>query len=190
MFTDMAASSMFAEMFGARAALKKRKRHNQLLVPIIARHRGILVEAFGDSLLAVFDQPDDAARCAISMQRKLTNYNETHPVEYPELEIHVRVGLHTGRLILCRYDGQLEVAGQAVNVAARVEAGDHRKTDQILASEKTWNLLKPDRRFQFEPLPVLQARGIGDLALYRLKWRCSEQPERKFLTLSDEHRSA
>ena len=55
MFTDMAGSSRFAEKFGARAALQKRKRHNGLLLPLIDAHGGRLVEIVGDALMAVFE---------------------------------------------------------------------------------------------------------------------------------------
>lgn len=173
MFTDMAASSRFAEMYGARAALSKRKRHNRMLIPMIDRHRGTLVEAFGDSLLAVFEQPDDAARCAISMQRNLAKFNRARQFEQEGLQIHIRVGLHTGRLILCQYDRQLEVAGRAVNVAARVESGDGRKTDQILLSETTQKELQDERRFRTEPVGNIRARGVRSLKLHRLQWNAA-----------------
>ena len=173
MFTDMAASSRFAEMYGARAALSKRKRHNRMLVPMIDRHRGTLVEAFGDSLLAVFDQAEDAARCSISMQRQLAKFNRVRQFEHEGLQIHIRIGLHTGRLILCQYDRHLEVAGRAVNVAARVESGDGRKTDQILLSETTQKELQDERRFRTEPVQTIRARGVGSLKLHRLQWKAA-----------------
>lgn len=171
MFTDMAESSRFAEMFGARAALYKRKRHNRLLVPLIESHRGTLVEAFGDSLLSVFESADDAGKCAIAMQRKLVKYNRSIRAPHRELEIHIRAGLHTGRLILARYPDHCEVVGRAVNTAARVEAADEKKTDQILLSESARQQIAAESGFSFEPAGAIDAKGIGELQLYRLLWR-------------------
>ena len=131
MFTDMAGSSRFAEKFGARAALQKRKRHNQLLLPLIATHRGRLVEIVGDALMAVFEETANAAHCAIAMQRRLAEYNTSDDVDVDDLEVHIRVGIHTGKLVVYRNGDHFEVAGRAVNVAARVDAAHSQQSDQM-----------------------------------------------------------
>lgn len=168
MFTDMAESSRFAELFGARASLHKRKRHNRLLIPLIERFRGILVEAIGDSLLSVFDDAEDALNCAVAMQRRLKRYNSAIQAPYPELEIHVRAGMHFGRLLLARYPGHCEVIGRAVNVAARVVAADERRTDQILLSETVFEKVAPGSGV--EAAGAIEAKGIGVLRLFRANW--------------------
>ena len=173
MFTDMAGSTEFAEKHGASAAYEKRQQHNRLLPPLVDAHRGTLVEIVGDALLVIFNRTDDAARCAIAMQRRLAEYNATTP-DLEDLEIHIRAGIHHGKAIVVCERGNVEVAGRAVNVAARVEAAGGKATDQILLSEAALAQLLCDPTFVTEPIGVVEAKGIGRLALHRLLWREKE----------------
>lgn len=170
MFTDMAGSTRFAEKFGARAALQKRKRHNGLLLPLIDDHRGQLVEIVGDALMVIFEQVCDAARCAIAMQMRLAEYNASDDVDVEDLEIHIRAGIHTGKLVAFRDGEHFEVAGRAVNVAARVEAANRKKTDQILISDTTHVELEPHSEFRTSPLATIKPKGVGQLRVHRLLW--------------------
>ena len=171
MFTDMAGSSKFAEKFGARAAFQKRKRHNALIVPLIDLHRGKLVEVVGDSLLAVFESSADATHCAVAMQQRLAEYNRSDEIDVADLEIHIRIGLHKGKLIVCRHGEQIEVAGRAVNIGARVEASNRKKTDQILISDTVAFELADDPEFSTRPLAHINAKGIGRLQVHHVLWR-------------------
>ncbi len=74
-------------------------------------------------------------------------------------------------MILARYSDHCEVVGRAVNTAARVEAADEKKTDQILLSESAREQFSGLDGFCFEPVGALDAKGIGELRLYRLLWR-------------------
>jgi len=68
-------------------------------------HRGVLVDRSGDGILATFDGPARAIRCAWAIR---------HDVEHVGLE--VRSGLHTGEVTARNGD----VAGIAVHIGARV----------------------------------------------------------------------
>ncbi|MBT4864775.1 MAG: hypothetical protein HON53_06565 [Planctomycetaceae bacterium] len=171
MFTDMAGSSRFAEKFGARAALQKRKRHNRLLLPLIEAHRGRLVEIVGDALMAVFEETADAARCATAMQQRLNEYNTSDDVDVDDLEIHIRIGIHTGKLVVYRSGDHFEVAGRAVNVAARVEAANSKKTDQILISADAQTELEHCSGFHTVPLANVRLKGIGRMGVFQLLWQ-------------------
>jgi len=172
MITDMAGSTRYAERFGPRAAFLKRRRHNAILIPLFERFSGVFVEAAGDSLLAVFDSAADAARCAVAIQRRLAEHNRETAYDLQDHKIQVRIGLHTGKLLLYRDGGNVEVAGSGVNVASRVEAADDRKPDQILLSASTVNAIGRGggSQFCFAFVGRLYAKGVGSLRLYRLLW--------------------
>jgi class 3 adenylate cyclase len=74
---------------------------------LIERHRGRLVKTTGDGLLATFDGPARAVRCARSLIEAVA-----------DLGVELRAGVHTGEVELREDD----VGGVAVHIAARVEA--------------------------------------------------------------------
>ena len=76
--------------------------HRELLT-----HRGVLIERAGDGILATFDGPARAIRCAWGIRDSLRRSG-----------LEVRSGLHTGEVTQRNSD----VAGLAVHIGARVSA--------------------------------------------------------------------
>jgi adenylate cyclase len=85
-----------------------------LIEPKIAEHRGRIVKNTGDGFLAEFASVVDAVRCAVEMQRGMTERNAGTP---PEKRIEFRVGINLGDVIAEAED----IFGDGVNVAARLE---------------------------------------------------------------------
>jgi class 3 adenylate cyclase len=81
--------------------------HDRTAERIVARYRGNLVKTTGDGILATFDGPGRAIRCALAFEAATTR-----------MGLPVRAGLHTGEIELRNGD----VGGIAVHVAARVMA--------------------------------------------------------------------
>ncbi|KAA1416886.1 adenylate/guanylate cyclase domain-containing protein [Nocardioides humilatus] len=107
MFTDIVDSTKRASAMGDRAWRELLDAQNEVLRRELVRFRGNEVKTLGDGMLATFDGPARAIRCASAM---------TDAVR--ALDIEVRVGLHTGEVELVGDD----VAGIAVHIAARVGA--------------------------------------------------------------------
>jgi adenylate cyclase len=85
-----------------------------LVDPVIAAHRGRIVKTTGDGMLVEFASAVDAARCAIELQREMSDRNAGVP---PELRIEFRIGIHVGDIIIDDDD----IFGDGVNIAARLE---------------------------------------------------------------------
>lgn len=187
LMTDMANSSAFAERFGGRAALQKRQRHNELLLPAISRCGGEFIESAGDSLLAIFEQSEDALLAASALQQVLADFNTSSEIDVLELEIHIRVALHRGKLMYESSAGRVQVAGQAVNTTARVltaipEAG------RIWATEAFRGSLRNDAHSAWKSLPCLDAKGIGGIEVCELSsdgWRSCATPPPSRLTMAE-----
>jgi class 3 adenylate cyclase len=81
--------------------------HDALLAAEVERFRGRVVKSTGDGVLATFDGPGRAIRCACAIRDSVRS-----------LGIDVRAGLHTGEIEVIGDD----VAGVAVHVGARVSA--------------------------------------------------------------------
>jgi adenylate cyclase len=86
----------------------------ELVDPKIATHRGRIVKTTGDGLLVEFASVVDALRCAVEVQRGMTERNGIAP---PDNRIEFRIGINMGDIVV--EDG--DIFGDGVNVAARLE---------------------------------------------------------------------
>jgi class 3 adenylate cyclase len=178
MYSDMAGSTDYVQNYGAARLLEKTQRHNKVVLPCIKTHRGQLLRVIGDATQSIFDDPADAARCAIAMQRSVAKDNSKGPANRPEEdEIHIRIGIHFGKAIQYRVGGQTELVGSAPNVGARVEASGGKKTDEILVSDIVAMLLADHPgEFVVVPLGAVPAKGVSHLRVHRLLWRDNTSP--------------
>jgi TolB-like protein len=92
------------------------KEHLRILIePTVAVYRGHLVKNTGDGFLAEFNSVVDALRCAVEVQRGMTERNSKVP---PPQRIEFRIGINVGDII---EDGG-DIFGDDVNIAARLES--------------------------------------------------------------------
>jgi adenylate cyclase len=114
MAADVAGFSrlMGADEEGTLAQLKELRR--VLLDPQIAEHRGRIVKTTGDGMLIEFASAVEAVRCAIEIQRALS---ERYAVAPPLERIQFRIGINVGDIIT---EGD-DIFGDGVNIAARLE---------------------------------------------------------------------
>src|SRR6202043_2820072 len=97
---------------GTHVRLKEHLR--ALVAPNIHEHRGHVVKNTGDGMLAEFSSVVDAVRCALDVQRGMTERNAGGP---DEKRIEFRMGINVGDSIIDRGD----IFGDGVNVAVRLE---------------------------------------------------------------------
>jgi class 3 adenylate cyclase len=126
LFSDIKGSTSYFEKKGDHEGLVMVQRHNGLLIPIIEHSGGVVVKTIGDAIMARFEDPVDAVHAAVGMQRALES---DRAGRVSEDQIHVRIGLHTGRGLIKDND----VFGDVVNAASRVQ--HEAQPDQILITE-------------------------------------------------------
>lgn len=107
MFTDICSSTERAASLGDRAWRDVLVRHHDEATDLIGRYRGRQVKSTGDGVLATFDGPTRAVRCATELVESAKRAG-----------VEVRAGLHTGEVELMGND----IAGIAVHLAQRVES--------------------------------------------------------------------
>ena len=105
LFTDIVGSTELAARLGDIAWKELLADHDERARAEIKRHRGIYIDSTGDGLLATFDGPARAVRCAQAIGEALR-----------PLEIQIRAGCHTGEIELAGTD----IRGIAVHIGARV----------------------------------------------------------------------
>ena len=104
---------MAADESGTLTRLKRQLA--ELIEPLIASHRGRVVKTTGDGLLVEFGSANDALRCAIEWQRRIS---KCEAAVAEDQRMAFRIGINLGDVIV---DGG-DVFGDGVNVAARLEA--------------------------------------------------------------------
>jgi class 3 adenylate cyclase len=105
--TDIVDSTGRASRLGDRRWAELLNVHDELAGRVVEEFDGRLVKTTGDGILATFDGPGRAIRCAAALADELRG-----------IGVQIRAGLHTGEVEL--RDG--DVGGIAVHIAARVLA--------------------------------------------------------------------
>jgi class 3 adenylate cyclase len=118
LFTDIVDSTRVAATLGDEVWSARLARHDELAARFVTAFQGRLVKSTGDGILATFDGPARAIRCASDLRDALAAEG-----------LVVRSGLHTGEVGVTDDD----VHGLAVHVAARVAA--RAAAGEVLVSE-------------------------------------------------------
>jgi adenylate cyclase len=137
-FTGFAAQAEAAEVVAALNGLF------EVIVPIVARHGGHVDKFVGDGLLAVFGAPEgfaDHADRAVAAGREIVEAVESGRAG----DLRVGVGINSGPVVAGAIGGagrlNFSVIGDAVNVAARVEAATRDDGDPLLIAADTRDAL-------------------------------------------------
>jgi class 3 adenylate cyclase len=107
LFTDVVDSTGNALAVGDQTWHRLLDSHDQIARQIVDKHRGNLIKTTGDGILATFDGPGRAIRCALAFGAAAK-----------QIGLPLRAGLHTGEIELRDRD----IGGIAVHAAARVMA--------------------------------------------------------------------
>ena len=172
LFADVTGSTTLGERLDAETLRKVMSRFFEEMASILERHGGSVEKFIGDAVMAVFGLPvvheDDAlraVRAASDMRVALRVLNEELSAAY-DVTLEVRTGLNTGEVVVGDLvAGQTFVAGDAVNVAARLEQA--APPGEILMGEATYRLVRD--AVVAEPTDVGRLRGKHeDVMSYRL----------------------
>jgi class 3 adenylate cyclase/dihydrofolate reductase len=142
MFADIVDSTGRAAAMGDRAWKKLLEQHQRVVHGEIDRWHGQNVEFTGDGVMAVFDAPTRALRCAFELVDAARG-----------LGVETRVGIHTGE-IERRETG---VGGIAVHIAARLLG--HAGNSTVVVT-KTVRDLVTGTDLLFQALGAASLRGV------------------------------
>jgi class 3 adenylate cyclase len=107
LFTDIVGSTELASSLGDARWRETLMAHHERIRSELARHRGTEIKTTGDGVVATFDGPARAVRCALAIR------DTVRP-----LELDIRAGIHTGEIEVLPGD----IGGMGVHIAARVAA--------------------------------------------------------------------
>src|SRR5512133_3018190 len=131
----------------------------------LERHGGTFEKFSGDAVLALFgspkaheDDPQRAIRAAFSVRKAIADLN----AEDEWLDLHIRVGIHTGEALVMLgarpSEGEWSAAGDVLNTAARIQSAAPK--DGILVGRATYLATKD--AFEFHEAEPVQAKGKSE----------------------------
>jgi class 3 adenylate cyclase len=142
LFTDIVDSTRSAATMGDQAWRRLLDKHDELAKQVVKKHRGALIKTTGDGILATFDGPGRAVRCALAFGSAAN-----------QIGIPLRAGLHTGEIEVRGSD----IGGIAVHVAARVMS--QCQSSEVLVSRVVTDLVA-GAGLQFSERGSYELKGV------------------------------
>jgi len=182
MFSDIKGSTAMAENLDPEDVMEIMDGAFDLLIEPVYRYEGTLARLMGDAVLAFFgapiaheDDPERACRAALEIIEGAREYAARLEQERGISSFNVRVGIHTGLVVVGEVGSDLRAEytamGDAVNLAARLESTAEPGT--VLVSEDVHRLiaslfetkaLEPvEVKGRSEPVPVYRVLAARDL---------------------------
>ena len=152
----------------------------------ISRYHGFVDKFIGDAIMALFSLPDESnatealntVQAAIEMQQQVDLFNQDQDNGLRE-PLRVGIGIHSGPVIIGTVGSEdrmdSTVAGDSVNLAARLEGLTKYYRSRIIVSQSTYELLESENAFEFRELDLVQVKGKEQpVTIYEV---CNSDPE-------------
>ncbi len=164
LFVDIREFTAFAERSSAREVVTLLNRFFDVVVPVLMKHGGHANKFVGDGLLGVFGAPErhrDHADRALAAACEIARVVER---EFGD-EVRIGVGVNSGPVMAGSIGGggrlEFTVIGDAVNVAARIEAATRETGDTVLITEATRCLLEHTSA-ELAPRGEIELKGVSE----------------------------
>jgi class 3 adenylate cyclase len=158
MFTDIAKSTDLVGAIGDEAWENLLTWHDQTLRSLFGSHRGEVAHHTGDGFFVAFEDPDSALRCAVAIQRALSEHRRSHG-----FALSVRIGVHAGEATRRGQDYGGGEVHKAARIASLAEGGE------ILASEET---LADAEGLELSEATEVTLKGFPQpVSVRRVEWR-------------------
>ena len=163
----------YSRLIGAdeEGTIARQKAHRAELIDVeFSSHGGRIVKTMGDGLLVEFASVVDAVKCAVIVQRAMSE----REAEVPEdRRIQYRIGINLGDIVI---DGD-DILGDGVNVAARLEG--LAEPGGICISGNAYEQVRDKLQAEFEDLGERQVKNIDrPVRAYRVSLASGHPTER------------
>ncbi len=162
MFVDIVGFTSWAEGIAPSEVVDGLNDYFGLVVPIVRRHGGHPNKLMGDGLMAVFGVPDPLADHAQHAYAAALEIVSRMAARYGH-GMQAGIGLNSGAVVVGTMGDMSKldytIIGDAVNIAARVEAFTRQTGDRILLTAATRDLLGPSVQDSLEPRDATTLKG-------------------------------
>jgi adenylate cyclase len=133
------------------ATVRDLKAHQSVILPLIGRHGGRIIDTAGDGILAEFPSVIGATECAVEIQTVMAERNVGVPESRRML---FRIGINLGDVI----HDENRIYGDGINIAARLEA--LAEPGGVLVSNTVYDQVRGKLPFTFEDVGQRQVKNI------------------------------
>ena len=142
LFCDLEGFTALTESLGPAGIVELLNEYFEVMVDILERHRGVVTQFQGDAILATFNVPvPDPSHAANALRAAAQMLSTVRRREFAGQRVGMRIGINTGLLVAGAVGarGRLSytVHGDAVNLAARLEALNKELGTSVLVSGAT-----------------------------------------------------
>jgi adenylate cyclase len=167
LFTDIRDFTTLSEKMTPEENFRFVSSFNARLGPVIRSNNGFINQYLGDSIMAIFpENPEDALRAAIGMQKAVYELNEERKQKGLSM-IKAGIGMHTGSLIMGITGDEFRMdaatISDTVNTAARIESLTKYYKSPLLLSDHTLNYLDTSNGFHFRHLGNVKLKGKNNV---------------------------
>jgi adenylate cyclase len=142
------------------ATVRDLKAHQSVILPLIGRHGGRIIDTAGDGILAEFPSVIGATECAVEIQTLMAARNEGVA---ESRRMRFRIGINLGDVI----HDETRIYGDGINIAARLEA--LAQPGGVLVSSTVYDQVRGKLPFTFEDLGERTVKNIEQpVRTYRL----------------------
>jgi class 3 adenylate cyclase/tetratricopeptide (TPR) repeat protein len=176
MFCDMEGFASLTERLGSEETYALMDQVYGILIHKVHDYEGTVNELTGDGIIALFgapialeDAPQRAIRSALAIHREITGFSDRIKQEKGILPLKMRIGIHTGPVVVGTLGNDLRVefkaVGDTVNLASRMEGLAEPGTTYV--TEETFKLT--EGYFRFEALGEKAIKGKeGQVKVYQV----------------------
>jgi TolB-like protein len=134
--------------------------YRSAMTSLIQQHRGRVVDAPGDNLLAEFSSAVHAVTGAVEIQRELAERNAELS---DERKMHFRIGVNVGDVV----EEEDRIYGDGVNIAARIQ--EAAESNSVFVSQSLFDQVKRQSSYRFEDLGLHSLKNISEqIRLYKV----------------------
>ena len=143
------------------ATVRDLKGHQSVILPLIGRHGGRIIDTAGDGIMAEFPSVIGATECAVEIQTLMAERN----LQVPESRrMQFRIGINLGDVI----HDETRIYGDGINIAARLEA--LAQPGGVLVSNTVHDQVRGRLPFTFEDVGERQVKNIAQpVRVYELQ---------------------
>jgi class 3 adenylate cyclase len=165
--SNISGSTIYFDEPGDRAWMTMKEAVNDVLLPLVQKFNGVIVKTIGGAIMAYWENPVQAVRCALEMQGATIEINK---VRSRNQQIRIRVALALGVAVVKDND----VFGKIVKVCARIH--DFIPVGKIGVSPSLAEAVSTEKDFVCRPLVTLTLRGevAEPMQIYEVLWREGE----------------
>ncbi len=144
------------------ATVRDLKDHQAVVLPLVSRLDGRIIDTAGDGILAEFPSVVRALECAVEIQKLMTERNEGVP---EKRRMRFRIGVNLGDVI---YD-ETRIYGDGINIAARLEG--IADPGEIYVTRAVKEQVGDRLPYAFEAVGLRELKNISQpIDVWRVMW--------------------